>query len=77
VPFSAGRPTSTWRMSALGHSLPMHSAPVLPYVGNGLKAEVTGKGWNGKTVTRSRAPHRATLRVPHCNAVITAKQIAG
>jgi hypothetical protein len=51
-------------MSAWGHSLPMHSAPVLPYVGNGLKADVTGKGWNGKTVTRSHAPHGATLSCP-------------
>jgi hypothetical protein len=32
-------------MSAVGHSLPMHSAPVLPYVGNGLKADVAGRRW--------------------------------
>jgi hypothetical protein len=51
-------------MSALGHSLPLCSAPVSRHVGNGLKADITGKGWNGKTVERSRAPHRATFRVP-------------
>jgi len=29
----------------------MHSAPVSRHVGNGLKADVTGKWRNGKTVT--------------------------
>jgi hypothetical protein len=31
--------------SVPGHSLPMHSGAVLPYVGNGLKADVTGRRW--------------------------------
>jgi hypothetical protein len=63
-------------MSALGHSLPMHSGPVLPYVGN-LKADVTGKGGTVKwlqALARHMAPPR---RVPHCTAVGTANQITG
>jgi hypothetical protein len=52
------------RLAAMGHSLPMRSAPVSHHVRYALKADVTGKGWNGKTVERSRAPHRATFRVP-------------
>jgi hypothetical protein len=58
--------------SALSPSIPMHFAPVLPYVGNGLKADVTGKGWNGKTVERSALPSRKCdwlhFRLVYCRA---------
>jgi hypothetical protein len=40
---------------AMGQSLPMRSAPVSRYVGNGLKADVPGKWRNGKMVTISRS----------------------
>jgi hypothetical protein len=41
-------------MSLVGQSLPMRYAPVSHHVGNGLKADVPGKGRNGKTATLSR-----------------------
>jgi hypothetical protein len=49
-------------MSALGHSLPMHSAPVLPYVGNGLKADVTGKGGTVKRLHALTRRYRVTVQ---------------
>ena len=39
----------------MGQTLPMRSAPVAYHVGNGLKADVTRKGRNGKKVTRPHA----------------------
>ena len=51
-------------MTALGPLLPMRSAPVPHQVRNALKADVTGKGWNAKTVTLSRA----VVRGPNAGA---------
>ena len=45
------RTCRTW----LGRSRLVRLAPLLPCA-NGLKADVTGKGWNGKTLTRTHAP---------------------
>jgi hypothetical protein len=53
-------------MSQLGHSLPMRSAPVSHHVGNGLKADVTGKWRNAKTVTISRALWGASVPMFFC-----------
>jgi hypothetical protein len=41
----------------------MRSAPVSCHVGNGLKADITSKGWNGKTVIQA------------CNFLRYAKQV--
>jgi hypothetical protein len=43
---------ATGQMAALGHSLPMRSAPVSHRVGNGLKADVAGN-WQAMKILRA------------------------
>jgi hypothetical protein len=56
---------------SLGHSLPVQSAPVSHHVGNGLKADVPGKWWNGKILARSRSGQSDAWRARRFGSILS------